>query len=30
MDDVRVWQSDEPAIDMDASAVLAFALLSQT
>jgi endoglucanase len=30
MDDVRVWQSDEPAIDMDASAVLALALLSQS
>src|SRR5262249_39674848 len=29
MDDVRVWQSDEPAIDMDASALLALALLSQ-
>jgi endoglucanase len=28
MDDVRIWQSDEPAIDMDASAVLAFALLA--
>jgi endoglucanase len=30
MDDVRVWQSDEPALDMTATSLLAFALLSQT